>query len=130
MWVTHPSESRFWSQSSILKHSIFYLIIHFIVTLFFFKLSKLFNVFLNIFTDNNFQTTRCMDCREIFDIKAVYKYGKNWKCKPCHSSWRWCRDNDPSWGSYNAEQKRLTVVANRKASARGTARKLIAQHKA
>lgn len=71
-----------------------------------------------------------MDCREIFDIKEVYKYGKNWKCKPCHASWRWCRDNDPGWGSYNAEQKRLTVVANRKASARGSARKLIAQHKA
>lgn len=56
------------------------------------------------------------------------KYGRQWKCRPCHGSYRFVRDNDPHWNSMNAEQRKRAVVANRSESQRGRARKLIATH--
>lgn len=59
----------------------------------------------------------------------MIKYGKRFKCRPCHSSYRFVRDNTANWDKMNAEQRRKAVVANRCESSRGKARKLTATHK-
>lgn len=72
--------------------------------------------------------SRCADCEDIFPMTEAIKYGRKWKCKPCHSSYRWCRDHDPAFSTYNAEQRKKTIVANRQDSQRGVARTLVATH--
>ena len=65
----------------------------------------------------------------MFVATAMIKYGKKFKCKPCHASYRFCRDNMSEWDELNQEQKRKAIVANRTESQRGKARKLNATHK-
>lgn len=63
-------------------------------------------------------------------VEAV-KYGRSFKCMPCNSSYRFVRDNDATWNTMNAEQRRKAIVANRRENCkRGVARKLVASHKA
>ena len=70
----------------------------------------------------------CQDCKNLYVISQAIKYGRHWKCRQCHSSYRFCRDNDPAWHTYNAEEKRQATVANRSVSQRGVARQLVSTH--
>ena len=72
---------------------------------------------------------RCTDCDAFFGVSDAIKYGRTWKCRPCHASYRYVRDNDPQWTSMNAEQRRKAILANRTESKRGVTRKLISAHK-
>ena len=72
---------------------------------------------------------RCMDCDRQSPVTDAVKYGRQWKCRPCHASYRYVRDNDSSWSSMNAEERRNAVLANRCETQRGVTRKLVAQHK-
>ena len=72
------------------------------------------------------ETVGCMDCKDNFDVELMHKYGTHFKCKWCHSSYRFCRDNVPSWSTLSAENKAAYVVANRKSGGRGKKRELVA----
>jgi hypothetical protein len=71
---------------------------------------------------------RCMDCEGFFPASGVVKYGKKHKCRPCHASYRYVRDNTSNWENMTNEQRRRAVVANRCENQRGRARKLHASH--
>ena len=70
-----------------------------------------------------------MDCAASFDPDNAYKYGQQWKCKPCHSSQRWLRENDPDWNNKTPQQKKELIVANRDHGGRGSARQMQKVHK-
>ena len=72
---------------------------------------------------------RCMDCGDFFTMSNVVKYGAKHKCRPCHCSYRFVRDNNPRWSQMNGEQRRKAIVANRSEGQRGKARKLTTDHK-
>ena len=69
-----------------------------------------------------------MDCEGFFPASGVVKYGKKHKCRPCHASYRYVRDNTANWENMTNEQRRRAVVANRCENQRGRARKLHASH--
>ena len=73
---------------------------------------------------------RCMDCEAFFGMSGVVKYGAKYKCRPCHCSYRFVRDNNPRWNQMSGEQRRKAIVANRSEAQHGKARKLTAEHKA
>ena len=60
-----------------------------------------------------------------------HAYGKFFKCKCCHSSYRFCRDNVQGWDKLSNESKRSYIVANRtEKSSRGKKRTLVAAQSA
>ena len=63
-------------------------------------------------------------------MPGVVKYGAKYKCRPCHCSYRFVRDNNPKWSTMTGEQRRKAIVANRSEGQRGKARKLTTGHKA
>ena len=69
-----------------------------------------------------------MDCEGFFPASGVVKYGKKHKCRPCHASYRYVRDNTNNCENLNNDQRRRAVVANRFENQRGRARKLQASH--
>ena len=74
---------------------------------------------------------RCMDCQDFFPMDgSAHKYGKQWKCRKCHSAYRWLRDNDSEWSSRTTKERQELIVANREHGGRGSARTMQTVHKA
>ena len=68
---------------------------------------------------------RCMDCDAKINVSELHQYGNFWKCRACHSSYRFCRDHVNGWASLGAEHKKAYILANRsEASKRGRKREL------
>ena len=88
-------------------------------------------VFVTMFAIGIFtRILRCMDREEFFPSSLTVKYGKKYKCRQCHASFRFVREQLPEWETMTHEQRRKAVVANRTENKRGKARKLMAIHKA
>ena len=69
---------------------------------------------------------QCMDCEGMLEMKLCHKYGCKYKCKSCHSSYRFCRDNVSNWSSLSRENHKAYILANRDKGGRGKKRQLVA----
>lgn len=67
---------------------------------------------------------QCVDCKGMFEEDQCQKYGARMKCKSCHSSYRYLRDNMTGWNKLTAEEKRAHIVQNRDKGGRGKKREI------
>ena len=63
-----------------------------------------------------------MDC----DVPTLHghQYGAKVKCKDCHSSYRFCRENVPDWGDLTPEDRKKYILKNKGKGGRGKKRVL------
>lgn len=63
-----------------------------------------------------------MDC----DVPTLHghQYGGKVKCKDCHSSYRFCRENVPEWGDLTPEDRKKYILKNKGKGGRGRKRVL------
>lgn len=67
-----------------------------------------------------------MDCDVRVKLGQAQKYGAQFKCCDCHSSYRFCRDKVPGWAKLGKDQKKEYILKNKDSGGRGKKRKLIA----
>ena len=53
------------------------------------------------------------------------KYGNQFKCTDCHSSYRFCRDSVKGWSKLTAKEKSEYIKANKGKGGRGKKRELV-----
>lgn len=72
-----------------------------------------------------------MDCEEVVELAQSQRYGNQWKCGCCHSSYRFCRDKVTNWSKLSPAEKREYILKNKnQGGGRGKKRVLISITKA